>query len=261
VRGQERFWKRTDKVVLGSWEVVKAEVQFSANQSLFPSGSPSRKRKLKEFPERASVFYRSHHSRHPPSLSIKPLFAQHFTSDSIGPKLPYAWYPHLHQRQNQWEADLVWFTKRGKRLSRGLDPLLLWVSNRVYLCVCKSKSAPVVCCVPSVLLPYAMSMYHSLRGEHTCEKPLLPSLSHVLAAERPWRPIRAATYGYSTKNAQCTRCRQKLEVKVEELGKIPPFQLAIKVAVLFFFLLLCSRVTSYTIVSSMKLIRFLTCHG
>jgi hypothetical protein len=33
--------------VLCSWEVVKAEVQFSANQSLFPSGSSLRKRNLK----------------------------------------------------------------------------------------------------------------------------------------------------------------------------------------------------------------------
>jgi hypothetical protein len=37
-----RRFGRGSASVLGSWEVVKAEVQFSANQSLFPSGSPSR---------------------------------------------------------------------------------------------------------------------------------------------------------------------------------------------------------------------------
>jgi len=51
---------------------------------------------------------------------------------------------------------------------------------------------------------------------------------------------------------------RKPEVKVDELVKIPPFQLAIRVAVPFFA---CLRVTSSTLVSSMKLIRLLSCHG
>ena len=49
--------------VLCSWEVVKAEVRLSVNQSLLPSGSPS-KRKLNAFPK----------ERAPTSSSSTPSF-------------------------------------------------------------------------------------------------------------------------------------------------------------------------------------------
>lgn len=63
------------------------------------------------------------------------------------------------------------------------------------------------------------------------KKPLLPPLSHEQSDLAP--PIRPASYGCSTTNAQRTRRRQKPEVNVDELVKIPPFQLAINVAVPF----------------------------
>jgi hypothetical protein len=139
------------------------------------------------------------------------------------------------------------------KVGSGTPPYYLWVSNMCTLCLCNSKSAPVICCVPSVLLPSSLVIV-AIAGELNilvkshCYHPC-PNEQSGLAP-----PSEPASYGCSTTNAQCTRRRQKPEVKVDKLVKIPPFQLAIRVAVPLFFLA-CSRVTSSTLVSSMKLIR------
>jgi hypothetical protein len=70
--------------VLCSWEVVKQKFTLAqinpSSQVDLPSEAETKKSSRKA---RASSTVWTIHA-HPPSLSIRPLFAQHFTSDSMG---------------------------------------------------------------------------------------------------------------------------------------------------------------------------------
>ena len=145
-----RRFGRGPASVLCSWEVVKQEVQFSANQSLFPSGSFPQKRKLKRVPGKRELPLRFT----PFTPILLACVSDHcLLSISLltpwGAKLPYAWHPHLHRRQNQLEARSGLVYKTGKVL----DPLLLWVSNMCTYAYANRKVHLSYVCVSGVLLP------------------------------------------------------------------------------------------------------------
>jgi hypothetical protein len=143
-------------VQLGSRQSQK--VQFSANSIPLPKWIfPSKSGKLKRVPGKSELLPRFRQfTPSSPTLSIRIIvcLAFHFRLHGAR-KLPYTWHPHLHRPQNQLEArpGLVFYKMGGSARNWVWTPLLLWVSKYVYLCLCKSKSAPVICCVPSVLLP------------------------------------------------------------------------------------------------------------
>ena len=144
-------------------------------------------------------------------------------------KLLYAWHLHLHHRRNQLEADLAWFTKQGTALKSGLAPPLIICGFQIVCTLCLSMQIEKCTC-------------HMLRTQcnaslRLVELNILVKATVTIPVPRPksglGAPSERPAYGYNAKNAYR---RQKLEVKVDELVKISPFQLAIKVAVPFLLL-------------------------
>ncbi len=232
-----RRFGRGPASVLCSWEVVKAEVQFSVKSIPLPKWIfPPEAETKKSFPESASFPPRIR-----PFTPILPACLSDHCLLSIslltpwGANLPCAWHPHLHRRQNQLESRSGLVYKTGKALESGSGPpyycgfqICVLMPMQSETCTCHMLRTQRTAPMSLVIVAIAGELNILVKATVTTPVP---------RAERPRAPpIRPASYGCSTTNAQCTRRRQKPEVKVDELVKIPPFQLAIRVAVLFFCL-------------------------